>query len=53
MFYISQNIYCMPVTENNAIKAVGNSDMKFFCLQGFHFQIYHNITRCGDQIPQL
>lgn len=30
MFYISQNIYCIPLTENNTIKAVGNSDMKFF-----------------------
>lgn len=56
-FYISQNIYCMPLTENNAIKAVGkrymriltNSVMKLFCLQSFHFQIYHNITNCESK----
>lgn len=39
MFYISQNIYCMPLTETIAIKAVGKRYMgtlsvirKLFCL---------------------
>lgn len=27
MFYISQNIYCMPLTETIAIKAVGKRYM--------------------------
>lgn len=45
MFYVSQNIYCMPLTENTAVKAVGKRYMGILAVIRNYFACKFSISK--------
>lgn len=45
MFYISQNIYCMPLSENIAVKAVGKRYMEILAVIRNYFACKFSISK--------
>lgn len=45
MFYISQNIYCMPLSENIAVKSVGKRYMEILAVIRNYFACKFSISK--------